>query len=57
MDIMICIYKQELNLVKSHNLNLLEQAGVDKLKLREAESSKKELEEVRLKILHSILYE
>ena len=57
MDIMIYIYKQELNLVKSHNLNLLERAEVDKLKLREAESSKKELEEVRLKTLHSILYE
>lgn len=35
----------------------MEQAEVDKLKLREAESSKKELEEVRLETHHRIMYE
>ena len=47
---------QELNLVKSHNLNLIEQAEGDKLKLQEAECSRKELEEVRLEKLHQTLY-
>ena len=40
--------------MKSHNHNLMEQAEADKLKLQEAQSSKKELEEVRLKSLHRI---
>ena len=44
----LCAYKQELSLVKSHNLNLLEQTEADKLKLQQAESSRKELEGVRL---------
>ena len=43
---------QELNLVKSDNLNLREQVEADKLKLQQSESSRKELEEVRLELLH-----
>ena len=42
--------------MKSHNLNLMEQVEGDKLKLQEAESSRKELEEVRLEKLHQNLY-
>ena len=51
------VYKQELDLVKSHNLNLTERVETEKLKSQEAESSRKELEEVRLEALHRILYE
>ena len=43
--------------MKSHNLNLTEQVEDDKLKLQESESARKELNNVRLVALHSILYE
>ena len=39
-------YKQELDLVKSRNQYLMKQTEADKLKLKEAEGSRKELEEV-----------
>lgn len=43
------IVKQELQLLKSRNLYLTEKNEADELKLKEIESSRKELEEVSYK--------